>query len=247
MIFPWHLEIGHAKILLHTLIEPIAFFVGFRYFLYLKNKQGDVVDKNRIWIIIGAIFGSLIGSRLVGGLENPEQMMKARSILLHFYMNKTVLGGLLGGLMGVEIIKKIIGEKKASGDLFVYPILLALIIGRIGCFSMGVYEETYGIPTNSLLGMDLGDGLKRHPVALYEMAYLALLWWLLKLVSKRYELVNGGLFKLFMIGYILFRFFLDFIKPHYSYWPGLSAIQLACVLGLIWYLPNILRPRTIFT
>ena len=41
----------------------------------------------------------------------------------------------------VELIKKLPVKTKASGDLFVYPLMLALIIGRIGCFSMGIYEE----------------------------------------------------------------------------------------------------------
>ncbi len=248
MNFPWKIEIGNAEILLHSILEPLAFFTGFRYFLYLKKNKGDIVEtERRVWIIIGAIFGSLLGSRLIGGFENPEQMKNAANLLLHFYMNKTVLGGLLGGLLGVEIIKKIIGEKKASGDLFVYPILLALIIGRIGCFSMGTYEETYGLPTGSILGMDLGDGMKRHPVALYEIAYIVLLWILLKKLTTKISIANGGLFKLFMISYIIFRFFVEFMKPHYNYWPGLSAIQITCVLGFVWYLPNILSPRTIFT
>jgi hypothetical protein len=58
---------------------------------------------------------------LIGGLENPEELMQSKNILLYFYSNKTIIGGLLGGLFGVELIKKVIKEKKASGDLFTYP------------------------------------------------------------------------------------------------------------------------------
>ena len=90
--------------------------------------------------------------------------------LLCDYSNKTIIGGLLGGLFGVELIKKVIEEKKASGDLFTYPVMLALIIGRIGCFSMGVYEETYGLPTTLPWGVKLGDNIPRHPVCLYEIS-----------------------------------------------------------------------------
>ena len=79
---------------------------------------------------------------------------------------------MLGGLAGVELIKKTIKEKLASGDLFTYPIILALIIGRIGCFSMGVYEETYGSPTSLPWGMNFGDNILRHPVCLYEIIFL---------------------------------------------------------------------------
>lgn len=244
MHFPFYIQAGEYKILLHTIIEPIAFFVGFRYFLLLKKRNGDVIQSsNRTWILIAAIFGALFGSRLVGGLEDPSQIGKAGNVLLYFYLNKTVLGGFLGGLFGVELVKKIIGEKNASGDLFVFPILLALIIGRIGCFSMGVMEETYGVQTNFITGMDLGDGLKRHPVTLYEIAFLVVLWIFLARLHKRMILENGSLFKIFMIAYILYRFLQDFIKPHYTFSIGLSTIQIFCLLGLLWYIRYITNPK----
>ena len=177
MSFPVMLSFGDTKFPLHGMLEFAAYFIGFRYFLYLRKKQPDVINTaNRIWILIGAIFGSIIGSRIVGGLEDPTQIKIADNVLLYFYQNKTVLGGFLGGLWGVEIIKKIIKEKHSSGDLFTYPMILALVIGRIGCFSMGMYEETYGTVTHFFTGMNLGDGQMRHPVTLYEIVFLLLLW-----------------------------------------------------------------------
>lgn len=219
-------------------------FIGFRYFLWLRNRQTDLIDSsNRTWILIGAIFGSLVGSRLLGGLEDPQAMMASSNTWLHFYVNKTILGGLLGGLAGVELTKRIIGEKNASGDLFTYPLILAIIIGRIGCFSMGVHEETYGTVSNSLFAMDLGDARLRHPVTLYEIVFLILLWILLKQTSKNYVLANGAIFKLFMIAYLVFRLLLDFIKPHFTFWFGLSSIQVACIIGLLYYIRFIIHPK----
>jgi prolipoprotein diacylglyceryltransferase len=224
--------------------EVLAFFIGFRYFLWLRKKRGDTIrTPNRTWILIGAIFGALIGSRLIGGLEDPTQLHKADNLLLYFYQNKTVLGGFLGGLAGVEIVKKIIKEKKASGDLFVDPIILALIIGRIGCFSMGVYEETYGTATKLPWGMNLGDGFLRHPVCLYEIIFLTGSWVCFRRIQKKLSLEQGALFKLFMIAYLGFRFLLDFIKPHYTFDVGLSTIQLTCIAGLLYYLPYIIQPK----
>lgn len=244
MNFPVTIEIGSAKILLHAVLELAAFFIGFRYFLWLRKKQGDIIDSsNRVWIFIGAVFGAFIGSRLLGGLEDPTQISKAENIVLYFYQNKTVVGGLLGGLAGVEIMKKFIHEKKASGDLFVYPFLLALIIGRIGCFSMGIYEETYGNETNLITGMDLGDGKLRHAVALYEIVFLVILWISIHYTASRVSFQPGALFKIFMISYLLFRFLIDFIKPHYTFNFGLSAIQVSCFAGLIYYSPYIVQPR----
>lgn len=244
MNFPVTIEIGSAKILLHAVLELAAFFIGFRYFLWLKKKHGDIISSsNRTWIFIGVIFGAFIGSRLLGGLEDPPQIAKTDNIIYYFYQNKTVVGGLLGGLAGVEIIKKIIGEKKASGDLFVYPFLLALIIGRIGCFSMGIYEETYGNETDLFTGMDLGDARLRHPVTLYEIIFLILLWISMSYAASRISFQPGALFKIFMISYLLFRFLIDFIKPHYTFNFGLSVIQLSCFAGLLYYSRYILQPK----
>jgi phosphatidylglycerol:prolipoprotein diacylglycerol transferase len=244
MNFPVQFNIGSSTISLHAVTEMLAFFIGFRYFLYLRKKHGDQYTSSfRIWVIIGAIFGALIGSRLIGSLERPYELSLTNNLFEYIYNNKTVVGGFLGGLFGVEMIKKFIGEKKASGDLFVYPIILALMIGRIGCFSMGIYEEVYGLPTNLLWAMNLGDGMLRHPVALYEIFFLICLWLGLHQIKKHIRLQNGALFKLFMIAYLLFRYVLDFIKPHYPVFIGLSTIQFACVAGLFYYLPFILQPK----
>jgi phosphatidylglycerol---prolipoprotein diacylglyceryl transferase len=248
LTFPVYIEFGSSKILLHSLAEILAFFVGFKYFQILKRRNGDpLTDTNRNWILIGAIFGALFGSRLLGGFENPPQLMNAKNLLLNFYQNKTVVGGFLGGLFGVELVKKILREKKSSGDLFVKPILLALIIGRLGCFSMGVYEETYGLPTYLPWGMDLGDSIIRHPVTIYEIIFLILLWITISRLESKYELRTGSSFKIFMIAYLLFRFLLDFIKPHYNIIMGLSTIQLACLAGLIYYHHDIWFLSRMFT
>ena len=236
MNFPVMLSFGDTRFPLHGIIEFASYFIAFRYFLYLRKRQQDAINtNNRIWILIGAILGSIIGSRIIGGLEDPSQIKMADNVFMYFYQNKTVLGGFLGGLWGVEIIKKVIKEKHSSGDLFTYPMLLALIIGRIGCFSMGVYEETYGTVTNFFTGMNLGDGQLRHPVTLYEIVFLLMLWVGLVQLEKKYQLAEGARFKIFMIAYILFRFLLDFIKPHYTFSFGLSTIQVTCLVGLLYY------------
>jgi len=242
--FPITVELGSLKILLHAILEPLGMFIGFRYFLYLRKGKGDQIQSSqRLWIIIGAIFGALIGSRLVGGLEDPAALAKAPNPMIYFYTNKTVVGGFLGGLFGVELVKKLIGEKQSSGDLFTYPMILALIIGRIGCFGMGIYEETYGVETTAFTGMNLGDGLLRHPVTLYEIVFLAILWISLIQIERRFTLVDGSRFKIFMIAYLFFRLMIDFIKPHYTFSFGLSTIQLVCLGGLIYYAAYIFNPK----
>jgi phosphatidylglycerol:prolipoprotein diacylglycerol transferase len=241
--FPVYIDLFSLHLPLHAVTETLGMFIGFRYFLYLRKRQGDRIENNnRVWAIIGAIFGALFGSRLLGAIENPPGLFQADNLLFYIYQNKTIVGGLLGGLIGVELIKKVIGETHSTGDLFVYPLMLAMIIGRLGCFSMGIYEETYGLPTSLPWGLDLGDGIPRHPASLYEIIFLILLWQMLLFIGRRYALVNGARFKLFMIAYLLFRFGLDFIKPGYRYALGLGSIQLACLAGLLYYSPVILFP-----
>lgn len=241
--FPITLTLGQGHILLHSVTEYLSLFIGFRYYLYLRKQRGDAISSgNRLWILIAAIFGAVAGSRLLGGLEDPVALAAASNKLLYFYQNKTVLGGFLGGLWAVEGVKWLLREKQRSGDLFAYPMLLGLIVGRAGCFSMGVYEETYGLPTRLFTGLDLGDGLLRHPVALYEMVFLLLLWVALHRLERRYVLVPGARFRLFMMAYLLFRFLLDFIKPHYTWAIGLSSIQVAALLGLVYYYKSFIFP-----
>ncbi len=184
--------------------------------------------------------GALIGSRLVGFLENPLVELSEQN-LIQLLNTKTIMGGLFGGLLGVELAKKIIGEKQSSGDLFVLPIILGIFIGRIGCFLSGVNEFTYGRETSSIFGMDLGDGLLRHPTSLYELVFLVLLFFILKRITTYFALKNGNLFKLFMLSYFLFRFCIEFLKPNVFYTLGLSTIQLLCVICWLYYSPFIFQ------
>jgi phosphatidylglycerol---prolipoprotein diacylglyceryl transferase len=236
MTFPVEFHIGPARISAHLLLETLAFFIAFRYFLFLRKRRGDRIEEpNRIWIIIGATAGALFGSRLLGAMESPSALMKTEHLLLYIYSSKTIVGGLLGGLLGVELVKAAIGEKTSSGDLFVYPLLLGMIIGRIGCFLNGTAESVVGLPTRSVFGMNLGDGVLRHPVALYEIVFLVLLWILISIFSKQASWQLGLLFKIFMISYLGFRFGLEFLKPREPIALSLSAIQWACVAGWFYY------------
>lgn len=233
---------------LHILFEALGMVAGFRYFVFLRRKQQDRInDIHRMWIIIGAAFGAFFFSRVIGALEHPGNFSRSTHKMLYLYANKTIVGALLGGLLMVEVTKKIIHEKTSSGDLFTYPLILAIMIGRIGCFTSGLAEETYGLPTRSFLGMDLGDGVPRHPVTLYEIAFLGLLWLGLAAIEGRVKLINGYRFQFFMIAYLAFRFLLDFIKPRDGYAGGLGTIQLCCLAGLLYYAATIVKIFTNFS
>ena len=127
----------------------------------------------------------------------------------------------------------------------VFPLILAMIIGRIGCFLTGVHEETYGIPTDFIFGMHLGDQYLRHPVALYEIAFLIILWIVLKIIQKKNKYPSGFIFQLFMMSYFTFRFLLDFIKPRVELLGNLGTIQLVCIGVIIYYIFKIKNKKTV--
>lgn len=244
MDFPATVHIFGKDILLHPITESLGIFVGMRYYTFLKRKdQEKFSNVNSLLILIAATLGALIGSHMIGSLERPDDLMKAPDIWAYIWLNNTIVGGLAGGLISVEAMKKIIGKKESTGDRMVYPLIVAMFIGRIGCFFTGVYEETYGLPTHSIFGMDLGDHIPRHPVALYEMVFLATLFVLLKYFQRNFSYKSGVLFQIFMLLYFSFRFFLDFIKPKYNIILGLSTIQLVCFFIIIYYIYLIKKNR----
>ncbi|MHA7058359.1 prolipoprotein diacylglyceryl transferase family protein [Aquimarina sp. M1] len=236
MDIPFEPVIFGVKVNIHLILEYAAFFIGFRYYVFLKkNTQDPISSPNRLSIFIGAVFGAFIGSRVVGFLENPFYQSFNPEYIVQLLSAKTIMGGLFGGLLGVELVKKVIGEEESSGDLFTYPIILGIIVGRIGCFLAGIREFTYGKITSSFLGMDLGDGLLRYPTALFEVIFLILLWIILKRFQYKLNSESGLLFKYFMIFYFLFRFMIEFLKPNTFLLFGLSSIQYLCILCLIYY------------
>jgi phosphatidylglycerol:prolipoprotein diacylglycerol transferase len=245
MQYPIDISIGGFSISSHLVFETLGFIIGYRYYLYLRKKEIDKIPiSNRAIIMIAGAGGGFLFSRVIGAFEHPAAFLHSDHPLLYFYSDKTIVGGLLGGLIAIEITKKIIGETKSSGDLFAYPMILGMLIGRIGCFTMGMLEDTYGTVTTSIFGMDLGDGLKRHPVVLYEMFFLICVWITLRLIERKVTFKNGYRFKLFLISYLIFRLMLDFIKPGDRYFYGLGTIQISCIFGLMYYSKTILT--TIF-
>jgi phosphatidylglycerol:prolipoprotein diacylglycerol transferase len=240
MKFPFEPVIFGYEINIHLVLEYLAFFLGYRYYAFLRKRTNDkIVSSNRLSIILGAAIGAFLGSRIIGFLENPVFHLDAISIL-ELFNAKTIMGGLFGGLLGVEIAKKIIGEKESSGDLFTFPIILGIFIGRIGCFLSGTNEFTYGKETNFFTGMNLGDNIMRHPIALYELIFLIILFFVLKKLKNR-NVKNGLIFQYFMIAYFTFRFFVEFLKPNYFLIFGISSIQILCLICLLYYNKTILN------
>jgi len=152
---------------------------------------------------------------------------------------KTIVGGLLGGTIAVEWIKRRLGIKERTGDLFAAPLVLGIAIGRIGCFFAGLTDGTYGTATTLPWGVDFGDGVRRHPTQLYEIVAMAGFYVVIRWFAGRPHL-TGDLFRLFLTGYLAWRLVIDSQKPE-PRWGGLTTIQWACLAGLAYYRRDIIH------
>lgn len=233
MEFPYYIHLLGLKLHPHLLFELVAYSAGFQLYLSLRKRwprrKAAVPIEQAMWIIVGCVFGALAGSKLLAFAESFQHYWSHRDNLPVLLGGKTIVGGLLGGWVGVELVKKYLGVAHSTGDVYVFPLVLGMCIGRVGCFLTGLPDHTYGVHTSLPWAVDFGDG-RRHPTQLYEIAFLLLVGVVL-LARMRSSSFNGELFRLFMLAYLSFRFFVEFIKPGDKPLGGLSAIQVASLAG----------------
>jgi phosphatidylglycerol:prolipoprotein diacylglycerol transferase len=229
----------------HPIFETLAYAAGYAVFRRVRARQGDVVGEPQRWTVLAAAaVGALLGSRMLGLAEQwPTVEAAWRSGRLWALMfspgGKTIVGGLLGGWLGVEIVKRVSGIKRRTGDLFALPLCVGIAVGRIGCLLAGLADDTYGKPTSLPWAVDLGDGFGRHPVQIYEILFLVLLG---MAVSAKTKLPEGARFRIFLGGYLCWRVGIDFLKPQ-PLIGGLNVIQWSCLAGLVWLAVDWLRGR----
>lgn len=235
MTFPVEFSVFGYSVHPHPVFEVLAYALGFQLWRF-NRRLFPAADSNRdarIWIIVGALAGAALGSKLLDWFEWAEKFWKERNTLEAWIGGKTIVGGLLGGWVGVEIAKHTLGVKTSTGDAVVFPLIVGMAIGRIGCFLTGLEDHTHGVETTLPWGVDFGDGILRHPTQLYDIAWLLLSGIVLLFVLRLGPLANGTFFRVFLADYLLYRFFIEFIKPSPKPLLGLSAIQCACLIGVV--------------
>ena len=241
MSFPVELALGPWRIHPHVLFELLAYALGFRLYLAARRRQGDAIDDpRRWWVVAAAALGAAVGARVVFLLECPAETLAHLTDAVFLLSGKTIVGGLAGGWLAVEGVKRLLGIEGRTGDLFAIPLAAAIAIGRVGCFLTGLPDHTYGIATALPWGIDFGDGVRRHPTQLYEIVFLLLLIALLARVRRR-GVREGDLFRGFAVGYFGFRLLVDFWKPAACRGLGLTAIQWVCLGALAVCGPDIFR------
>lgn len=232
-----------AALLAHAVLEYAGIALGLALYRRARRHSGlaPMTGGHSFALFVGLLLGAGIGNKLVFAIERPDLIAAwwhGGSLVL----GQSIVGGLLGGLIGIELAKALTRQSASTGDLMVTPIVVGLMLGRVGCLVAGLHDDTYGLPTALPWGMDLGDGVPRHPSPLYEIAFLALLGTVLHRQQARWAPVPGLRFKLFLSAYLLWRLLGDLLKPvRVEYAGGLSGIQWVCLLALGAYSPWLLR------
>jgi prolipoprotein diacylglyceryltransferase len=196
--------------LLHIAFDVVAWVAAGLSLLWLKQLTGVQFPSSTtrsLNYIAALVFGAGIGAVLFGtaNLWLSNQVGVARS----------VEGGIAGGIIAIELYKRLNGIRERTGARFALPLAVGVAVGRVGCYLAGLDDFTYGTPTSLPFGHDFGDGIPRHPVQLYESA--AMLLFAAAYVAclrrhNRFVIENG--FYLAVGFYGVQRFLWEFIKPY---------------------------------
>lgn len=180
--------------------------------------------------------GGLFGAILVGSLN--------LNLAGTFAVGHSIAGGIVGGIVGVELYKWLNNIRGSTGRAFVAPLAAGIAVGRLGCFFAGLPDYTYGIPTALPWGVDFGDGIPRHPVQLYESgAMLVFLMLYLGGIAKGAPLFLRDGFYLFVAYYGVQRFLWEFFKPYPTLLGPLNVFHVLCLAMVAYALLMIGRNR----
>lgn len=195
-----------------------------------KRWPGEAVGFARITTpsyFVALALGALAGAWLFGSANSLRAAVIAPS--------HSIAGALAGGIIAVELWKLAHGVRASTGGALVLPICVGIIVGRLGCFFAGLPDYTYGVPTSLPWAVDLGDGIRRHPVQLYELLSMAA--FLAVYLHARLDAAAWArkhAFHAMIIFYACQRFVWEFLKPYPAVLGPLNAFHFL-MLGLIAY------------
>lgn len=199
---------------------------------FWRSRRGD--SPQMFLVILGALIGAACGSKLGYGFAEIRVLLTSPHWLEMLIVGKTVLGGLLGGYVGVEITKSIVRYKGITGDLFAQMIPLSIALGRLGCVANRCCPGKEIAPT--WYAVTHGDGSVHWPASEVELLFnvtAALVFGIL----RRQKILTGQHFHLYMISYGAFRFAHEWMRHEtqlVGVWTGYQFLSLLLALsGLV--------------
>lgn len=211
-----------------------------------KRVKKDGHDLNLLWnLALVAIFSGLVGARLYHVVDLWEYYSIDPKTILYFWRGGLgIWGGLIGAFVASVVYLKLAAKKEKPAywlDLMAGVVPLGQALGRWGNF---FNQENFGIPTTLPWGIiiDRLPGQKFHPLFLYESILDLTLFFILSKFTRD----SGKVVVLYLIGYSLIRFFLEFLKMNSWKIGGMAVAQIVsvtvCTVTLT-YAIYLFRPR----
>jgi len=194
-------------------------------------------DERLLIIYFAALFSAFLGAKLVYFAAEGWMFWDDPQRWIIWATGKTILGALLGGYVGVEVTKKILGYTQVTGDWFALIAPFGIALGRIGCLIHGCCVGRKCYPAWYTLRDS--HGIARWPSVPVEIGFnLAAI--LVFIGLRRWRLFPGQHFHLYLIGYGLFRFFHEFLRATPRLAGNYSGYQIAALavatLGIVGFL-----------
>jgi uncharacterized membrane protein YeaQ/YmgE (transglycosylase-associated protein family) len=229
----------------HTAFDLAAWSSGAAvgYALYrwrLSEQLARVAGVTGPGYFVSLTVGAALGAWATGSLNT---MREAAPALSH-----SIVGALVGAIVAVELYKAVRGIKGSTGGVFVGAFATGAMVGRWGCFFAGLPDRTYGVPTTLPWGVDLGDGVARHPVQIYESLAMAvfLALFVAGLARRAPWAMRRGFYAM-CVWYGAQRFVWEFLKPYPSLIGPLNLFHLLCAglvtYGVVYYLRDLADER----
>lgn len=232
--------LGPLNVSTYAVCVLLAIAVGFVVRRREVARLGYEATPGHRWVGVGALVGAVVGAKLGMVLFDADLAELGRRMLDPDFTGKTVVGGIGGGYLGVEITKRLVGVTHSTGDAFAVSLPLAQAIGRVGCFLHGCCP---GVPWDGPWAVTLD--VPRHPAPLYETAGDLLLAGALWSV-RRAPRPAGELFRLYLVGYALLRFSLEPLRADANWgWGPLTSVQWVCLATAAGFSVAVARARRV--
>lgn len=181
-------------------------------------------EPSLLLVYIGALGGAFIGAKLAYVFAEIWFDWGRPDFWLRLATGKSVLGGLLGGYAGVEIMKRLVLHDKSTGDAFAVILPVGLMLGRVGCWLQGC---CLGKPVPDGFSLTLRDraGETRWPAVPVEMAFLLVMLVLILFWSWQGKF-RDRLFFIFLTAYGLFRFLHEWMRDTPKWGGVISGYQI---------------------
>ena len=202
-----------------------------RWTAWTPQMLDDVLFYGVLGVVLGGRLGYVLFYKPEDYLADPLAIFRVWEGGMSFH------GGFLGVIIAMLLFSRRRGLSWLSVTDFIAPMVpLGLAAGRIGNFING---ELWGKPTSLPWGMVFPrvDNLPRHPSQLYEFFLEGIVLFLILWLFARRPRPTGAVSALFLIGYGLFRFIVEFAREPDSF---LGPLALGLSMGQWLSLPMIL-------